>query len=82
MFFRAGVYTGLFIAFICPSLFRQVSFYALRVPVGMVSHVDLPLDDLLAALVNSAPTEVLGGYGNGRLGCRSGRKYATAQRVS
>lgn len=40
-----------------------MSFYALRVAVGMVSHVDLPLDDLLAALVNSASGELLGAMG-------------------
>lgn len=39
--------------------FPQVSFYALRVAVGLVSHVDLPLDDLLAALTQSASDEVL-----------------------
>ena len=33
---------------------------ALRVAVGMVSHVDLPLDDTLAAMARSASTEVLG----------------------
>ena len=37
-----------------------MSFYAFRVAVGMVSNVDLPLDDLLAALVMSASTELLG----------------------
>lgn len=41
----------------------QVTLFALRVAVGMVSHVDLPLNDLLAAVVRSASTEVLGAMG-------------------
>lgn len=40
-----------------------MSFYALRVAVGMVSHVDLPLDDLLAALVATASADVLDAMG-------------------
>lgn len=39
-----------------------MTLYALRVAVGMVSHVDLPLNDVVAALVNSASTEVLGAW--------------------
>lgn len=41
----------------------QVSYYALRVAVGMVSHVDLPLDNLMAALTMSASAEVLAAMG-------------------
>lgn len=37
----------------------QASLSALRLAVGMVSHVDLPLDDLLAAVVKSASIEVV-----------------------
>lgn len=44
-----------------PLSIAQVSLLALRVAVGMVSHVDLPLDDLLAAVVRSASTEMLDG---------------------
>lgn len=41
----------------------QVSLKALRVAVGLVAHVDLPLDDLLAAFTLSVSTEVLGAMG-------------------
>ncbi|CAM9330189.1 unnamed protein product [Laminaria digitata] len=43
----------------------QVSLCALRMAVGMVSHVDLPLNDVVAALVKSASTEVLGAMPTG-----------------
>lgn len=38
----------------------QTTLFAVRVAVGAVSHVDLPLNDLLAAVVKSASTEALG----------------------
>lgn len=40
-----------------------MSLYALRVAVGMVSNVDLPLDGIMSALTMSASSEVLGAMG-------------------
>ena len=42
----------------------QVSLFALRVAVGTVSNVDLPLDDFLDALVRSSSKDLLDGMGN------------------
>lgn len=39
--------------------FAQASLICLRLAVGMVAHVDLPVDDLLAAVAKSASTEVV-----------------------
>ena len=41
----------------------QVTLHTLRVIGGAVFHVDLPLDDLLGAVVKSAATELMGAMG-------------------
>lgn len=48
---------------VLPSFIGQVSLLALRIAVGMVSLVDLPCNEYLAALANSASTDLLGTMG-------------------
>lgn len=47
-----------------PISIRQVCLYVARTAVGLVSHMDLPLDNLLQALAKSASTELLGAMWN------------------